>query len=94
MPEAENIRTEPYTPTQGGETKTVDRVLQSLASLPYDDLKAVAERAKALLDAKEKERQKQAIKEIQDLAAKHGLQVEVKGQRKRRGRPPKTPTAE
>jgi hypothetical protein len=84
--------TQTYTIPQEGENPALNMVLGNLENLSLDELKAVHEQAATLIADKEKELQKQAMKEIHDLAAKHGLQVEVKGPRKRRGRSPKKGT--
>lgn len=62
---------------------------ESLDACPDDELRAVIDRANTLLAARETERRKQALAQIQQLAKAHGLAVAVKHPARKRGRPPK-----
>lgn len=70
--------------------KDLDRaaVLEALAKLSDEDLQEVGERCRELLKARETDRRREALREIQRLAKEHGIKVDVKEGRKR-GRPAK-----
>ena len=61
--------------------------IQNLESQSDDDLCSVIEQAKAVLEARESERKKQAVAEIRRIAKEHGLDVAVGKTSRRRGRP-------
>jgi hypothetical protein len=64
-------------------------VLGALEGLPDEALQAVADRAQRILEERAKERRAAARREIQRLAKEHGLDVELREPKRRRGRPPK-----
>lgn len=53
-------------------------VLEALERLPDEELHGVVKRCGEILDAREKERREEALKEIQKIAHEHGLNVNVK----------------
>lgn len=63
--------------------------LPALEGLSDDELRELVKRAQALLHERDREKRQQAVREIERLAKEHGIELEVKGQRKRRGRRPK-----
>jgi hypothetical protein len=67
--------------------------LESLQTLGESELRAVIERANALLVTRRSERQDHALAEIRRLAKEHGLDVAARKRRGKRGRPRKTATA-
>jgi hypothetical protein len=62
-------------------------MLDALGRMPDDDLRELVKRGQAILAAREQERRREAVKEIERLAKAHGLKVDV-GEKRRRGRPP------
>jgi hypothetical protein len=68
----------------GGKAAAID----ALTKLPDKDLKEVLDKGRELLEEREKERRRGALREIQRLAKEHGIKIDVKEQRKR-GRPAK-----
>lgn len=64
-------------------------LMEGLDARPDDELRAVIDRAKSLLAAREGERRRQALAQIQQLAKAHGLAVAVRQPARKRGRPPK-----
>ena len=60
-----------------------------LDGLPDEELRAVIERARQLLTARESERRKQALAQIRQIARENGLNVSVKEPARKRGRPRK-----
>ncbi|UEM04741.1 H-NS histone family protein [Skermanella rosea] len=63
--------------------------VESLDALPDESLRDLIDRAKSLLAARQSERRKQALAQIQQLAKAHGLAVAVRQPARKRGRPPK-----
>jgi len=68
-------------------------VIESLKALADSELRAVIERANVLLVTRRSERQDQALAEIRRLAKEHGLDVEARKRRGKRGRPRKPAAA-
>jgi hypothetical protein len=64
-----------------------------LKALADSELRAVIERANALLVTRRSERQDHARAEIRRLAKEHGLDVEARKRRGKRGRPRKPAAA-
>lgn len=64
-------------------------VLAALEKLSDPELEEVAKRAQAIPKEREKERRREALREIQRLAKEHGIQVDVKKEGRKRGRPAK-----
>ena len=64
-------------------------VLAALEGLPDEELREVVKKGQALLAAREQERRREALREIQRIAREHGLTVEGGEPKRRRGRPPK-----
>jgi hypothetical protein len=67
--------------------------LNALDALADGELRAVIERANVLLVTRRSERQDRALAEIRRLAKEHGLDVEARKRRGKRGRPRKPATA-
>ncbi|MDX0174522.1 hypothetical protein [Sinorhizobium meliloti] len=63
--------------------------VESLDALPDEGLRDLIDRAKSLLAARQSERRKQALAQIQQLAKAHGLAVAVRQPARKRGRPPR-----
>ena len=64
-------------------------LLDDLERLPDDKLRAVADKARGILAAREKKQREDAVREIQKLAKAHGLSVAVKDPARKPGRPRK-----
>lgn len=64
------------------------RLLDQLETMQDSELQELVKRAQKALDSRAEKRKRDAVEEIRKLAQAHGLNVEVKGPRKRRGRPP------
>lgn len=69
------------------------RSMSALDQAPDGELRALIERAAAVLRAREDARMKEAIARIKKLAKQHGLNVAIEPRRRRRGRPPAMPKA-
>jgi hypothetical protein len=76
---------ESETPPHGGKAG----VLDALEGLPDAELREVVKRGQAILAARDQERRREAVREIERLAREHGLKVDIDGHKRRRGRPPK-----
>lgn len=66
-------------------------ILEALGNMPDAALLEVVQKGRAILAAREKERRAEALREIQRLAKAHGLAVDVKDPKRKRGRPRKEP---
>ena len=71
-------------------------MLEQLENYTDDQLMAIITQAHKVLDQRDRERRNEAAKRIRQLAAEVGLSVEIKGAKKRRGRPrkPSAPPSE
>lgn len=67
---------------------------ENLKQYKDDDLKGIILEAQKLLDERDRQRKEEAMKRIRAMASEVGLAVEVRGPRKKRGRPSKTGTGE
>lgn len=65
-------------------------MLNQLENYTDDQLLALITQAHKVLDQRDRERRNEAAKQIRQLAAEVGLAVEIKGAKKRRGRPRKS----
>lgn len=61
--------------------------LPPLKAASDEELRKIISEAKALLDARENDRKKDAIAKIKALAKEHGLDVAIDHQKRKRGRP-------
>ena len=55
-----------------------------------DDLNSLIAEARTILNARDKQRKEDAMRQIRSIAAAHGLAIEARKPAKKRGRPPKT----
>lgn len=70
-----------------------DRLIDRLEAQDDDALRALIARAREILAARDEKRKKEAIAAIRRIAAEHGLDVAVRKPARKRGRPPKSPSA-
>jgi hypothetical protein len=66
---------------------------ENLKQYKDHDLKGIILEAQKLLDERDRQRKEDAMKRIRAMAAEVGLAVEVKGPKKKRGRPSQAGTA-
>lgn len=64
---------------------------EALADATDDELRALIEDARQLLQQRENGRKREAIATIKALAKEHSLSVAINEPKRRRGRPPKKP---
>lgn len=64
-------------------------MIETLEKLPDAELQEVLKKGQAILKARELERRRGAVREIQKLAREHGLSVDVGDRHRKRDRPPK-----
>ena len=62
---------------------------ETLESQSDNDLRAVIDQARRILEARESKRKKQAVAEIRRIAKEHGLDVAIDKPARKRGRPRK-----
>jgi len=65
---------------------------ENLKQYSDDDLKDLITEAQTILQARDKQRKEEAMRQIRSIAANHGLSIEARRPAKRRGRPPKGET--